>query len=240
MTILSLNIEVYSDWKEPLTPKTAVNDTYEIAKQIDVLFGYSKTWYLSGDTLEAALTRVAFDKQGITKDAINEFEEGYTEDYPMVISGVWDGKNNTDGCAIFYHNYRMNQLGQTKIEINISIKEKEFQFLKLIDFIKFLVSSHNTPSIMIENGKYSLKRKQVFSDRISAGWMLYLPIENDPTLASMAEEIISIPDKENNIGTLIITTKDIFDIENKEHINKANDIEICLRDLRLLPLISEV
>ncbi|PHM51656.1 hypothetical protein [Xenorhabdus hominickii] len=144
MTILSLNIEVYSDWKEPLTPKIAVNDTYEIAKQIDGLFGYPKTWYLSGDTLEEALIRVAFDQQGITEDAINEFEEGYTEDYPMVISGVWDGKNNTEGCAIFYHNYRMNQLGQTKIEINISIKEKEFQFPKLIDFIKFLVSGHNT------------------------------------------------------------------------------------------------
>ncbi|WP_340618617.1 hypothetical protein [Xenorhabdus entomophaga] len=240
MSILSLDIEIYTDWKEPLTPKIAVNDTYEIAKQIDILLGRTKTWYLSGDTPEEALTRVAFDKQGITKESIKDFEDGYTEAYPMVMSGIWDGENNTNGCVIFYHNYRRNQLGQTKIEINLSIKETEFQFNKLLDFVNFLVSHHYAPSITLENGKYSLKRKQVFPDRLSAGWMLYLPIEINSAMVSMAEEIIPITDKHGEAGSLIITTKDIFDIENQEHINKANDIEICLRDLQLLPLMAEV
>nr|WP_274539930.1 Imm52 family immunity protein [Xenorhabdus mauleonii] len=49
-----------------------------------------------------------------------------------------------------------------------------------------------------------------------------------------------MPDKEDRVGSLIITTKEVFDIENKEHINKANDIEICLRDLQFLPLLREV
>nr|WP_277749764.1 Imm52 family immunity protein [Photorhabdus laumondii] len=39
---------------------------------------------------------------------------------------------------------------------------------------------------------------------------------------------------------MIITTKDIFDIKNQKHINKANDIEICLRDLQILPLMTEL
>ncbi len=87
---------------------------------------------------------------------------------------------------------------------------------------------------------YSLKQKQVFPDRVCSGWMLYLPIEIDPNLVPMAEEIISISDKNDKKGSLIITTKDIFDIENQEHINKANDIEICLRDLQILPLMTEL
>ncbi|WP_334223452.1 immunity 52 family protein [Photorhabdus bodei] len=93
---------------------------------------------------------------------------------------------------------------------------------------------------MIETNNYRIKRKQVFPDRLSAGWMLYLPIEIDPTLVPMAEEIIPVSDKNDKKGSLIITTKDIFDIENQKHINKANDIEICLRDLQILPLMTEL
>ncbi|MBD2781620.1 hypothetical protein [Xenorhabdus szentirmaii] len=240
MTVLALNIEVYTDWKVPLTPEIAVNDTYEIVKQLDILFGDSKVWYLPGNTQEESLTRIAFDQQGITQEAINYFKEDYTEEFPMVTAGVWDGNDSSEGCAILYQSYRINQLGQTKIELNISIKEKDFLLAKLVDFIKFLVVSHNSPSVMIENGQYSLKLNHVFPDRLSAGWMLYLPTEIDPALVPMVEESLSISDKEGQIGTLIVTTKEIFDIENKEHINKANDIEICLRDLQLLPLLSEI
>ncbi|OCA55745.1 immunity 52 family protein [Photorhabdus namnaonensis] len=241
MTILSLDIEIYTDWKKPLTPDIAVNDTYKIVKQLeDIFFGYSKVWYLGGDSREEALTRVAFDDRGITDECISDFKENYTEEDPTVISGVWDGGEDGQACSISYFNYHVERQGQTKIEINISIKEKEFHFLKLIDFTKFLVFSHNSPYIMVEANNYRIKRKQVFPDRLSAGWMLYLPIEIDPILVPMAEEIISISDKNDKKGSLIITTKDIFDIENQEHINKANDIEICLQDLQILPLITEV
>ncbi|OCQ50500.1 hypothetical protein Ppb6_04275 [Photorhabdus australis subsp. thailandensis] len=81
---------------------------------------------------------------------------------------------------------------------------------------------------MVETDNYKIKRKHVFPDRFSAGWMLYLPIEIDPTLVLMAEKIISISDKNDKKGSLIITTKDIF------------DIEICLRDLQILPLMTEL
>ncbi|WP_323840470.1 hypothetical protein [Photorhabdus africana] len=80
MTILSLDIEIYTDWKKPLTPDIAVNDTYNIVKQLeDIFFGYSKIWYLGGNSREEALTRVAFDDRGITDECISDFKENYTE-----------------------------------------------------------------------------------------------------------------------------------------------------------------
>ncbi|EAN1751305.1 immunity 52 family protein [Salmonella enterica] len=41
-------------------------------------------------------------------------------------------------------------------------------------------------------------------------------------------------------GTIVVSTEEIFDGNNKEHIGKANDIEIKLLDLGLLPLMTEL
>ncbi|SAU05251.1 Uncharacterised protein [Klebsiella pneumoniae] len=38
-------------------------------------------------------------------------------------------------------------------------------------------------------------------------------------------------DGDNQKGTIIVSTEEIFDGNNKEHIGKANDIEIKLRIL---------
>ncbi|PHM50532.1 Imm52 family immunity protein [Xenorhabdus miraniensis] len=240
MTILSLNIELYTDWKEPLTPKMAMTDLHNITQQMNTFIGRHKTWYLSGNTRQEALQRVAFNQLGATEEAIKEFSEDYTEENPIVMAGVWDGEDDNHSCSIIYMNYRRKQLGKTKIELHISIEENDFYFNRLVNFINHLVFTHNAPHIMVENKSYSIKGKCVFPDRIYAGWMLYLPKEIDTNLVTMAEEIIPVTDKEGREGSLIITTKEIFDIKNQNHINKANDIEICLRDLQLLPLMAEI
>ncbi|MXC98362.1 hypothetical protein FQ003_24110, partial [Escherichia coli] len=45
---------------------------------------------------------------------------------------------------------------------------------------------------------------------------------------------------EKQKGTIVVSTEDVFDGNNKEHIGKANDIEIRLLDLGLLPLLTEL
>ncbi|WP_448949750.1 hypothetical protein [Klebsiella pneumoniae] len=49
-----------------------------------------------------------------------------------------------------------------------------------------------------------------------------------------------VMDGDNQKGTIIVSTEEIFDGNNKEHIGKANDIEIKLLDLGLLPLMTEL
>ncbi|OTA18707.1 hypothetical protein Xbed_03060 [Xenorhabdus beddingii] len=241
MVIISPRIKLYSDWKEPLTPKIVLTDLHRITQQVNQFFGRKKVWYLPGDSRKQALEHLAFNEQGATDKIIQIFEQEYKDEYPFIGKSIWDGEDNDDlTCSISYHNYRRDRLGQTEVSINLNIEEKEFQFYHLMEFVNFLVSNRNLPYIMVETRGYRIKRKQVFPDRLSAGWMLYLPIEIDPALVPMAEEIIPVSDKNSEKGSLIITTKDIFDIENQAHINKANDIEICLRDLQILPLISEI
>nr|WP_322740251.1 Imm52 family immunity protein [Providencia rustigianii] len=47
-------------------------------------------------------------------------------------------------------------------------------------------------------------------------------------------------DNDKNKGTLIISTDHVFDGSNKDDIKKANEIEIQLTALGLLPLIREI
>lgn len=79
-----------------------------------------------------------------------------------------------------------------------------------------------------------------FPDRIYVGWMLYLPHVVLPELIPEAAKIVPVFDGEKQKGTIIVSTEEEFDGSNKEHINKANNIEIKLLDLGLLPLMVEL
>ncbi|OCQ53881.1 hypothetical protein Ppb6_00899 [Photorhabdus australis subsp. thailandensis] len=240
MAILSLEIELYFDWKEPLTPQIVLTDLYRITQQIDHFFGRHKTWFLTGHTRKEALEHPVFEGQHPTKKAVQVFEKNYKENFPFIGKSIWDGEDDDLACSLFYENYRSDRLGQTNITIRLNIDEKDFQFSRLIDFITFLVLSRNAPYIMVETNGYTLKKNQVFPDRLSAGWMIYLPFVIDPALLPMAAEILPITNDKEQLGTLIITKQGIFDGENQDDIDRANDIEIQLLNLGLLPLITEV
>lgn len=55
----------------------------------------------------------------------------------------------------------------------------------------------------------------------------------------MAAELIDIENEKNN-GTLIISTDHVFDGSDKDDIRKANEIDIQLTALGLLPLVKEI
>ncbi|MCR5993933.1 hypothetical protein HKW65_22520 [Enterobacter ludwigii] len=61
-----------------------------------------------------------------------------------------------------------------------------------------------------------------------------------PKLIPEAARIVPVVDGEKQKGTIVVSTEDIFDGTNKDHIGKANNIEIKLLDLGLLPLMTEL
>ncbi|HCC5992822.1 TPA: immunity 52 family protein [Enterobacter cloacae] len=61
-----------------------------------------------------------------------------------------------------------------------------------------------------------------------------------PELIPEAARVIPVMDDTKQKGTIVVSTEEIFDGNNKEHIGKANDIEIKLLDLGLLPLMTEL
>ncbi|NHB90100.1 immunity 52 family protein [Photorhabdus tasmaniensis] len=244
MSLIHPRIKLFHDLHEPITPELALKDAYQIMQKINNISSNLSYWHLPGYNLEEIEGNNVFTDTGFTKYAINQLTENYDKDAKYLIATLFDIPGDIElKNRIFYQSSDVvynNILGKTNISIDLNLVKEKLKTRTIIEFVKALASTRNSPVIMTETRGYRLKKKQVFPDRISAGWMIYLPIEIDPTLVPMAEEIISISDKNDKKGSLIITTKDIFNIENQEHINKANDIEICLRDLQILPLMTEL
>ena len=82
--------------------------------------------------------------------------------------------------------------------------------------------------------------KNVFPDRLAVGWLLYIPHIVIPELITEAARVVPIVDDKKQKGTIVVSTEEVFDGNNKDHIGKANDIEIRLLDLGLLPLMTEL
>ncbi|AVR04444.1 Imm52 family immunity protein [Pluralibacter gergoviae] len=90
--------------------------------------------------------------------------------------------------------------------------------------------------VLLDTEQYDLRMRSVFDDRLSVGWMLYLPkIINRDCLLNASEVIYC----NNNPGTLIIS-KDNFNGNLTDDINIANNIEIELSSHGELPKISEL
>jgi len=72
---------------------------------------------------------------------------------------------------------------------------------------------------------------RVFPHRRWGGWMAYVPARITLQDIPQAAEVIDA----RNGGSIVVTTHDLFDDKNAEHVRRANEIEIRLVELGLLP-----
>ncbi|HII4319943.1 TPA: Imm52 family immunity protein [Enterobacter cloacae] len=103
-----------------------------------------------------------------------------------------------------------------------------------------LVSNKEHAYAVINKNCYWNYGNNVFPDRICVGWMIFISAIILPELIPEAARVIPVMDDTKQKGTIVVSTEEIFDGNNKEHIGKANNIEIKLLDLGLLPLMTEL
>ncbi|MGS0630333.1 hypothetical protein, partial [Photorhabdus asymbiotica] len=216
MAIIRLKINVRYEQQETITPHTALMDLFHTTRQIDIFFGKKKSWYLTGYSRKQALQHIVFDEQGPTEVAIKDFEKDYKKNFPILITGIWDGEKDELSSSISYKKMRRISPNWVWLEMNLRIDSSQFEISRLIDLIKYLASSRTSPYIQVENNGYTVKGRQVFPDRLSVGWMLYQPRIIDQSYLPMAEDVLPVYQNDQQIGTLIITKKGIFDGENQD------------------------
>uniref|UniRef100_UPI0036DAF87A hypothetical protein n=1 Tax=Photorhabdus sp. RM322S TaxID=3342825 RepID=UPI0036DAF87A len=240
MAIIHIKLNVRYEQQETITPNTALMDLFHITQKIDIFFGQKKNWFLKGYSRKEALKHIVFNERGPTAVAIKNFEKEYRKNFPAIINGIWDGEKDELDSGIDYFKSSTSRLNWVWLILNLAIDTSQLSLSRLIDLIKYLAISRDFPHIQVETNGYTLKNKQVFPDRLSVGWILYQPRVIDKSSLPTAEEVLSVYQHDEQIGTLIITKKGIFDGRNQDDIDKSNDVEIQLVDLGLLPLMTEI
>ncbi|MDE9543477.1 immunity 52 family protein [Xenorhabdus bovienii] len=243
MSIINLEFKIYYQQKNDNNiVDIALMDLHQITRHLDVFFGKEKVWYLQGSSRKQALKNIVFDENGPTEVAIKSFKKDYIEsDSLALITGIWDGEKDDYSCSISYYYFmNINRQDSVTLTLDLRIDAKELKIPKLLDMTTYLITSRTSPIIQIETNNYTLQGNNVFPDRLGVGWVFYTPNVLDTTVLPEAEDIQIISHENKAIGTLIFSKKGIFDGKNQEDIYKSNDIEIRLRDLGLLPLITEL
>ncbi|HGN0869482.1 TPA: Imm52 family immunity protein [Providencia alcalifaciens] len=231
---LSLNIEIYLN-KENYSIPDVINDYFYFSKFMNEIF-FQSSWYLTESSKKEALEKKLIENDILNKDIENIFVDKLTKSSPIYGSSIWNGDKN----SIQISNYLFGSFDNYKVRLNLILEDPSALQNKIKNSILSLIKNDfSLYKVLVHTNQYRLNESNVFPDRLPVGWMLYLNKKIMPEQVPMAAQLIHI-DNEKNHGTLIISTDHVFDGENKDDIRKANEIEIQLAGLGLLPLIREI
>ncbi|HID9122365.1 Imm52 family immunity protein [Klebsiella michiganensis] len=255
---LDFRIEHEFDRSESIKPVELATLFQGVTKQLDGLLGSKRSWYEQGYSRKQALQYKIFTENGLSEYVLGRWEKAYKKDYPNWTAGIWDGGSDEDSAGVdCYQSYssthrRKNPLSLV-VSFSVELNQTSLNAEKMIGLLTFLLhSTDGCTYSCVESGGYGFSEitpkengydevyKKVFPDRISCGWMLFIPAIILPNLIPDAARVVPVLKGDKQIGTIVVSTEEIFDGNNKEHIGKANDIEIKLLDLGLLPLMTEL
>lgn len=79
--------------------------------------------------------------------------------------------------------------------------------------------------------QYYKSKYATFPHRKCVGWMAYVPKTVTQQQLPLAATILPAPG-----GSIVVTVDQAFDLANKDHIQRANEVEMDMNDLGLLPV----
>ncbi|MBC8746108.1 hypothetical protein OKW43_000575 [Paraburkholderia sp. WC7.3g] len=199
-----------------------------------------ESWYLKGGDLREALKYRVYQDDRPTKEAINEVADRYKskgEGAPKTI-GIWNGIQTDEGGAAFSISIDGGRLLPQSFELAVDEKNPASSRLggcrSVAEVIAKVVEIYDPFYVTFGPRKYF--EMQVFEDRPGVSWMLYLPHALSVAQVPEARDLIPVMRDGKQQGTIIVSvTDEVFDVNNREHVKAANDIEIRLADQDLLP-----
>jgi hypothetical protein len=199
-----------------------------------------KEWYLQGGSANEALQHRVYgdDRQPLpaTVDEMIKEYQGKSRDDPKSI-GIWNGATQKDGASFMISIDGGDNFSQ---QFDFNVKEKSNKTSRLGDYLSVagivekVVEIYNPSYVIFGPRKYFTN--SVFDNRPGVSWMLYLPNALTAAQVPEARALIPVMREDRQQGTIIVSvTDDVFDVNNRDHVKVANDIEIRLADQDLLP-----
>ncbi|MCC8402238.1 immunity 52 family protein [Paraburkholderia sp. MMS20-SJTN17] len=195
-------------------------------------------WFLGGSSIADAQRFPVFSGGAVRKDAIDELRRKNADDIDEAkFIGIWNG-DSRKGCGGSIEFCIDSTVFPNSIELTVN--EIAANTSRLGDYksaadVIIKVAEIYTPS-NLTFGPRKYLGKQVFEDRPSVSWMLYLPHVLTSSQVPEARALIPVVRDGKQQGTIIVSvTDEVFDVNNRAHVKAANDIEIRLADQDLLP-----
>lgn len=214
---------------------------------VDVLAARSallarQNWHLKGDTLDDAMLYPAFETDGTPSTSATAVltEEFRGKKSKVSHASIWNGKTRAgEGASMSCHVSDAKVLPDT-FSIRLGVPTCYATVDDLAEVIRAIADTFSP--VLIEASPKGYFEKQVFDDKPGVGWMLYLPKVVTTQQVPEARALIPIPGAGGKQGgTLIVSVIDaVFSVDNAEHVDAANRIEIRLVDQDLLPRYSDI
>lgn len=195
----------------------------------------SSEWMLTGDTVEDASRYGVFEDRRPTVAALAVLErelKGVVD--PRMIS-IWNGGDGDEGASILY----MGRPSPNVCLLTFNTRPKSFT-----DDWKAIVAATSKAAVLWRPTYITLHSNgywphQTFKDRPGVGWMIYLDKIINVRQVPDARALVPVRDGKQQIGTIVVSEIDeSFSDENPQHVKVANEIEIRLVDLDLLPALK--
>ncbi len=197
------------------------------------------TWRLKGNSRADAGLYPAFDEGGASPGALAVLKEEFQNSPNRTYVSIWDGSDAAaSGVSMMCHVGRPGALNLFVVEMLGEYALAELTTVASI--VTCTVQEFNPAYVGVSPKGYFEKR--VFDDKPGVGWMLYLPKVITAQQVPEARALIPVPEHgKNQTGTIIVSVTDaVLSIDNPEHIEIANRIEIRLVDQDLLPRYADL
>lgn len=207
-------------------------DLWTFAKSLQSIGIPLDEWFPPADTQANSLLNNSFNEMGVTTQALAMAKADKENHSDIRNLGAWNGKDEVGGMAL------TTKVSGGPFPCNFDFSANEIEPLKSYDHVlkavQTVLDTWSPPLVLV--GPPGYDEKKVFKDRPAVSWMIYLPFKIETSNVPEAAQLIPILGKDKKRrGTLVVSTTETFDAENKDHVKRANDIEIRLADQDLLP-----
>ena len=207
--------------KQPLMAHTNWRLTADSLEEANLYPAFDENREPSTPALAVLTTRAGGKKRGVSHAAIWNATEG--NDSAVISCQISDAKVLPD---------------RVTLDIDASLCPQSAD--DMAGIVQSIVA--NFAPLVVEVAPKEYFDRRVFDDKPGVGWMLYLPKVITVQQVPEAGALIPLPEAgRKQTGTLIVSVADaVFSVDNAEHVEIANRVEIRLVDQDLLPAYADI
>lgn len=190
-------------------------------------------WLLAGDSIEEASRHPVYEDGQPTEAAVAVVAQWIKKQSTVPGVAMWNGITDAfKSMGINYYEMQTPHRGHFSLSAGPKSFSDNWQEVAKVMAQGALMCRPLWGSV--ESHAYYPKR--VFPDRPAVGWMFYLPTTLTGHEVPEARAVHPVMDGKTQIGTILVSVTDApFDHDAPEHVRVANEIEMRLANIDLLP-----